>query len=51
MTEIDENSELVNRIKTMSKEFIETYDPEELKKKLDYMKAERTTHIKTENLV
>lgn len=35
----------------MSKEFIETYDPEELKKKLDYMKAERTTHIKTENLV
>lgn len=51
LTEIDENSALVNRIKTMSKEFIETYDPEELKKKLDYMKAERTTHIKTENLV
>jgi hypothetical protein len=29
----------------MNKDFIETYDPEELKKKFDYMKAERTEHF------
>lgn len=51
LAEIDEDSELCSRIKKMNKEFIETYDPAELKKKFDYMKAERTEHLKTENLV
>lgn len=32
---------MVQRIKAMNKEFIETHDPAELSKKLDSMKAER----------
>lgn len=51
LAEIDEQSEMYKKIKQMNKDFIQTYDPEELKIKFDRMKAERTQHINTESRV
>lgn len=49
LAEVDDQSDLCQRIKKINKDFIETYDPAELKKKLDHMKAERASHIKNES--
>lgn len=51
MAEIKDDSELCARIKKMNREFIESYDPAELSKKFDYMKAQRKEHLKTEGQV
>lgn len=45
--EINEQSALLDRIKDMNRDFINTHQPEELQKKLEFMRTERSRHINT----